>query len=166
MAAAAHPKTEAPATASAATEFHDLFRAVGLSETIQVDRVVAHATIAILDSFTEPLVSIADQEDLVVSVAPQGPIVSQVGATDVGASLAVVPPGKAFPLFDLAARQVLFDFFQANPNAQAVFYDGNALVFDADDQLLSGPVTLRVWEFEDGGLITLVGQVDDLAQAA
>jgi hypothetical protein len=65
-------------------------------------------------------------------------------------------------LYDLAAREILFWFFQENPNVQVVFYQGNTLVFDADDQFASEPQTIKVWETDTGATITLVGQAHDL----
>ncbi len=164
--------------------FRDLFKSLGLSDTVQIDRVVTHATLETLTLkiFAEPVVPLGPGASGVIVVSdahvatPPAQDYASTQAdgtretmggggtreTDVEAVPADVAQGKT-PLYDLAARTILFYFFQENPNAQAVFYDGNALVFDADNHFEAGPQVVKVWETDSGSTITLVGHAQDFA---
>ncbi len=172
---------EGASVTSGEASFRDLFKTVGLSDSIQIDRVVMHATFETLNIFAAPVVVSATTDESVSVVATVEPVSTPVGDMHISIQIDVapettgvakgpdveVPPieiaqGDLHSLYDLAARTILFNFFQENPNAQAIFYDGNALVFDADDRFDSEPQMVKVWETDTGETITLVGHAHDL----
>lgn len=79
------------------------------------------------------------------------------------ASAAHTGDGHLYPMFDGRARDTLTGFLQANPAAQAIFYDSSVIVYDGDKDFSSRPVTVQVWEFDTGATIAIVGHADNPA---
>jgi hypothetical protein len=67
---------------------------------------------------------------------------------------------QQIPTFNAAAEATLVAFFIANPNAEAVFYNGNIVVSD-NIQSPTDPTIVKIWEVgSSGDTIAIVGHAD------
>lgn len=152
--AATNVRREEAGMASAADSFQVLFKAAGLTDTIQIERVLSQASVDILERIPAPLIA-----------APEVVFVDVKGddKSDAEGAPTQVARGKLYPLFDNAAQEILTTFLQSNPESTAYFYDHNVIIYDGDKDFNSRPVTVQVWEFDTGATIAIVGHADNPA---
>jgi hypothetical protein len=87
-------------------------------------------------------------------------IATVTAAANIVASSINASAGTQLPTFNAAAEATLIAFFEANPNPQTVFYNGNIIVSDGI-QNPSDPVIVKIWEVGTSGeTIAIVGHAD------
>jgi len=68
-----------------------------------------------------------------------------------------------FPRYDANAEDILTAFLKANPQSQAFFDHQSLIVYDGDLNFDAvRPVSVRIWEFDSGNTIAIVGYADEI----
>jgi hypothetical protein len=69
----------------------------------------------------------------------------------------------AFPRYDADAQDILTAFLKTNPQSQVAFDHQNLIVYDGNLNFDSvRPVSVRIWEFDSGNTIAIVGYADEI----
>ena len=96
-------------------------------------------------------------DTVVMASAPAAPAAPDAATTELP-----TPAGAQYPIYDQAAQATLETFLKANPQAEAVVYQVNLIVYDPmSASPSSSPIVVKIWELESGGpTLTIVGQAD------
>ena len=93
-------------------------------------------------------------------IATDSAVVTAAANIVTSSSMNAGATAQQIPVFDAAAEATLVAFFQANPNPQTIFYNGNIIVSDGI-QNPSDPVVVKIWEVGTSGeTIAIIGHVD------